>query len=113
MKALPSTHPHVHQQLKNGQFSVQRSRTAFSNVAVDQAIEQTLNRDTKTKGGIVGFGRNPAAVEKWMVNAHHRPVKVYAVYRTSWAFSLPKDYLPLPKAKLFTCLNAGIVKTSM
>ena len=53
-------------------FSVQRSRTAFSNVAVDQSIKQTLNRDTKTKGGIVGFSRNPAAVKKWMVNDHHR-----------------------------------------
>ena len=31
-----------------------------------------MNRDTKTKGGIAGFSRNSAAVEKWMVNAHHR-----------------------------------------
>ena len=46
--------------------------TAFSQVSIDQAIEKTVNQDTKTNGGIIGFSRNPATVTRWMVNAHHR-----------------------------------------
>ena len=44
----------------------------FSLVPVDQAIEQTVNRYTKTKGGIIGFSQKPGAVQKWMMNAHQR-----------------------------------------
>ena len=46
--------------------------TAFSQIPIDQAIEQTVNRDTKTKGWIIGFSRRPGAVQQWMDNAHQR-----------------------------------------
>ena len=45
--------------LSNGDFGVQRTtHHGFSQVPVDQTIEQTLNRSTKTKGGIVGLNHN-------------------------------------------------------
>ena len=72
MKALPTTHLEVDNQLRNGQFCVQRGQSHSGQVSLDQAIEQSVNRDTKTKGGIVGFSLNPAAVERWMINAHQR-----------------------------------------
>ena len=39
---------------------------------VDQTIEQTLNRSTKTKGGIVGFSLRKSAVQRWLLTAHSR-----------------------------------------
>ena len=56
MKNLPNTHPGAHQKFLQGELSVQRSSVrGFSQTAVDQTIEQTVNKSTKTKGGIIGF----------------------------------------------------------
>ena len=73
MSALRQTHPEAYRQLMNGNFAVQRSSSnSFSQVAVDQAIEQTINRDSKGRGGIVGFSLRPGAVHKWIVTTHER-----------------------------------------
>lgn len=37
-----------------------------------QTIEQTINRSTKTKGGIIEFSLKSGAVCKWLVTAHER-----------------------------------------
>ena len=58
MMSLEDTHPSTHEAFKAGDSVVQRSSSAFSQVAVDQTIKQTINRDTKSKGGIVGFSLN-------------------------------------------------------
>ena len=56
MVRLPQTHPAAYEQLMKGEFCVQRSQSSsFAQVAVDHCIEQTMNRDSKTKGGIVGI----------------------------------------------------------
>ena len=36
--------------------------------ACDQVIEQTLNRDSKTKGGLKGMSLNKQAVSRWVVS---------------------------------------------
>lgn len=72
MMSLPDSHPAVHEAMVSGEFCVQRSHSPFAQVAVDQTIENTVNRQCKTKGGIVGFTRNPGAVQKWLINAHNR-----------------------------------------
>ena len=70
---LPETHPEAHTLLVNGDFGVQRATShGFSQMPVDQTIEQTLNRSTKTKGGIVGFSLRKGAVQRWMITAHSR-----------------------------------------
>ena len=80
MTTLNDTHPDVHQQLINGEFCVQRSDASFSQAAADQAIEQTANRDSKSKGpGMIGFSRNPGAVHKRIVTSHHRAEIVKSV----------------------------------
>lgn len=44
--------------LASGEFCAQKnSCLPFSQIVVDQAIEQTVNRDAKTKGGIIGFSQ--------------------------------------------------------
>ena len=58
--------------LMSGEFCVQRSSNAFAQVAIDHAIEQTINRYSKTKGGIIGFSKIAGAVHQWLVNAHQR-----------------------------------------
>ena len=47
--------------------SVQRTNDYFSQVAVDQAIEQTVNRDSKTSGGIIGLSTNAPATHHWIL----------------------------------------------
>lgn len=51
---LPSTNPEVYEALtKRGSWILQRSDgVQFSIVAADQGIEQTINRDMKTAGGL-------------------------------------------------------------
>ena len=48
-------------------FAVQRqSDRGFSAVSCDQTIEQTINQDSKTKGGLIGFSLNRAAIHTWL-----------------------------------------------
>lgn len=72
IQCLEKSNPSANQALEAGAFSVQRSFNPFSRVAVDQTIEQTINRDTKTKGGILGFSQSASAVHKWVMTAHER-----------------------------------------
>lgn len=44
----------------------------FAQVSVDLALEQTLNKDTKTKGGIIGISQMPGTVDRWIKTAHYR-----------------------------------------
>lgn len=54
-------------------WTVQRQkRYGFSSIACDQAIEQTANRDSKTKGGLIGFTLNKGAVERWILSQSER-----------------------------------------
>ena len=70
MVLLPQTHPYSNALLVDGQFAVQRS--AFAQVPVDHTIERTMNRDSKTNGGIVGISLNRGAVQSWNLTAHDR-----------------------------------------
>ena len=70
MLALEQNHPDVYQPLLNGEFCLQRCSTStFSQVPVDQAVGQTVNKHTKRKGGIIGFSKKPSAVQRWIINA--------------------------------------------
>ncbi|XP_056090913.1 uncharacterized protein LOC130070521 [Rhinichthys klamathensis goyatoka] len=56
MVSLGYTHPNINHQLQSGDFVAQRQQTyGFAYTACDQVIEQTANRDSKTKGGLTGF----------------------------------------------------------
>ena len=72
METLPAAHSDIHRELLNGEFCVQRSSHGFAQIAVDQAIESTINCDTKTRGELIGITKQPAAIHKWIINAHYR-----------------------------------------
>ena len=72
MYKLPHTHPDIHRALQSGECAVQRGVQPFAQIPVDQTIEQTINRSSKTKGGIIGFSLNKMAVQRWALTAHNR-----------------------------------------
>lgn len=71
---LPKTHPHCYEEVTaKGNWTVQRKdANRFSSIACDQAIEQTCNRDSKTKGGITGITLNRGAVQRWILSHPER-----------------------------------------
>ena len=73
MVILEESHPEAYKAVNAGNFAVQRSSTrAFSQTPTDQTIEQTLNRRTKVKGGVIGFGTSQNTVQRWMFTAHEQ-----------------------------------------
>lgn len=73
MLQLPSTHPDVFKEFMEGCFSVQMGSTnTFGRIPVDQAIEETVNKDTQTAGGTKGFSLKPGAVTKYYLMAEYR-----------------------------------------
>lgn len=54
-------------------WTVQRQdRYGFSSIPCDMTIEQTANRDCKTKGGIVGFTLNRSYLHRWLLSQPER-----------------------------------------
>ena len=73
MTALQTSYPDVHQMFMNGDFVVQRQeRYRFYQVSCDRTIEQTCNRDTNTKGGMVGFTLKKNASQEWILSHTER-----------------------------------------
>ena len=66
------TAPEVHQEFTQGNHAVSRSCQPFSQIWTDMALEQTVNLDSKTKGGIVGISQKAGALERWFLTAHER-----------------------------------------
>ena len=67
MAALKMAHPQVAAAFEDGHFTVQKSKHAFSAVAIDQAHEQN-NEIVKGDGGAVGLFQNEDSLTKWMVS---------------------------------------------
>ena len=54
-------------------WTCQRQTTyGFSSTACDQVMEQTFNRDSKVRGGMVGFTLNRRAVHRWIMSQADR-----------------------------------------
>ena len=54
-------------------WTVQRHpNQAFSSVPCDQTIEQTFNKDSMIKGGLIGFTLNRGAVHRWILGQSER-----------------------------------------
>ena len=66
MKKLPETHPAIHHEFEAGHFSVRRQHGRFNKIPSDQAIEQTINREQKCAGSIVGY----CTVQRWVLTSH-------------------------------------------
>ena len=74
MNQLSETHPAVHEdeEFMSGNHSISRSTQPFAQVWTDMALEQSINLDSKTTGGIIGISQRPGAVERWFLTCHER-----------------------------------------
>ena len=45
------------------------------------ALEQSINLDSKAKGGIIGITQRPSALQKWFLTAHERTATTTATIR--------------------------------
>ena len=75
MSHLEDEHPEVLAYLKSGGFAVQIGEdNPFGRIPVDQACEETVNKDTQTPGGTKGFSLKPKAVNKYYLVAEYRSI---------------------------------------
>ena len=59
---LDEISPELHRHFMNGGFSVQMGEAnKFERVAVDQTLEETINRNAQTAGGTKGFSLKQGA----------------------------------------------------
>ena len=73
MKMLPHTAPEVQKAFTDdGVHTISRAPTTSKFIAVspDMALEQTQNRDAKSKGGIVGISKEDESQGRWSLTAH-------------------------------------------
>ncbi|PIK41754.1 hypothetical protein BSL78_21395 [Apostichopus japonicus] len=76
MKEFSTKHPSVEEEFQRGHFSVQRQTShGFAGIPCGQTIEQTANRDSKTKGGLTGITVNKGAVHRW-ISSHHMRAEI-------------------------------------
>ena len=72
MKSLPITASNVYNEFINGNHPIKRAAGTFNQVWTYLALEQSVNRDSKVKGGIVGFTQQKDTVNRWLLTAHTR-----------------------------------------
>ena len=72
MLNLKSKEPELYEEFKRESFSVNRTGKPIAGLSPDQVLEQTLNRDSKTSGGIIGFSNDEKARTKWFTTTHLR-----------------------------------------
>ena len=74
----------VYNDFLRGNHTVSRSMSqSFNPVWTDMALEQSINLDSKTKGGIpiIGITQRPSALQKWFLTAHKRIATTTATKR--------------------------------
>ena len=73
MTSLPDEHPKVHKFMRNGGFSIQSSNNnTFGRIPVEQTLQETVNKDTQTRGGTKGFSLKPGDVQRYYLTAEFR-----------------------------------------
>ena len=72
MKSLQSNHPEVYHRFMEGHFSVQLAEESpFGRIPVDQTTEVTVNKDTKTTGGVTKFSLKSTAMTRFYMTAEY------------------------------------------
>ena len=71
MRSLQEKALDVYNEFLRGNHTVSRSISqSFNQVWTDIALEQSINLDSKTKGGVIGITQRPSALQKWFLTAH-------------------------------------------
>lgn len=71
MKLLPHTAPEVYQGFQRGDFVTKETKSAFNQIADDQALEH-VNKSGKVAGGLVGITRTESARDRWCLTYNER-----------------------------------------
>ena len=72
MNSLAAAHSRVYEEFMSGSHAVSRSSQPFVQVWTDMALGQSINADSKGKGGIVGISQTPTALNRWFLTARER-----------------------------------------
>lgn len=73
MQLLHRDHLGAEEYLLNGGFSVQiGSENPFGRIPVDQAVEETVNKDTQTPGGTKGFSLKQSTLARYDLTSEFR-----------------------------------------
>jgi len=73
MSELDRTCLDLQRHFLDGGFSVQlRQSNPFGRIAVEQTLEETVNKDTQTPGETKGFSLNHCALSRYYLTAEHR-----------------------------------------
>ena len=73
MHQLEETHPDVFAKFLDGEHKISRSTQEsryFSSVWSDMAIEQSINHECGTLGGLAGLKSNVSAMDRWFLTTH-------------------------------------------
>ena len=122
MEKLQQKHPTVYQRFMEGDHVISRSSQPYSSVWTDMALEQSINLDPKSKGGIVGISLNADALHRWFLTCHERAAITSAVGRMCG--SDDPDRISTHKEaalkrveraendvqKIITCFKSGLMK---
>ena len=55
-----------------GNHTISRSGQPFLQVSTDMALEQSINTDSKSSGGVIGISQIPLALERWFLIIHEQ-----------------------------------------
>ena len=72
--------PMLHQKFMKGDFCVQQSPRASSAVPMGQALEQSCNKTTKGKGGVIEITTRKATTAKWNLIKHEKMQYIKVLY---------------------------------
>lgn len=89
MNQVADKHPEVYREFMNDNHVDSRPSNPFSQVSTDMAFEQSINADTKSKGGIVGISQRPAALQRWFLTSHERATVATSLKRM---YAVEKQY---------------------
>ena len=64
MLMLEINAPEVYAQFINGRFTVKKSKIPFTSVGTIQALEQTINRISKSAGGVIGCTKKKKLLQR-------------------------------------------------
>ena len=61
---LAETNLKMYAEFHEGNFAVKRTSRSFSMLPPDQVIEQTINKDQKASGGIIGYTTSTGSIQR-------------------------------------------------
>ena len=84
MNSLAAAHSRVYEEFMSGGHAVSRSSHPFVQVWTDISLGQSINADSKGKGGIVGISQTPTALNRWFLTGSERAPITSALKQIVW-----------------------------